>query len=176
VPPQVRRRGRLWPVLGIVLGMVLVGGAALLWPRDDVPREPDAIVVLGGHGAERIRLGMELRTRHGVPIVLSASAWGYGFNAGLRCEHEGVICVRPASSDTRGEARALAALAVEEGWDRITVVTTNFHTTRARVLFRQCFGGRVDVVGAPPVNPRGLATWAREVVATAAALTVRRAC
>jgi hypothetical protein len=176
VSPQIRPRRPRWPTLAFVIGLVAAAGAAVMWPRDDVPASPDAVVVLGGVGAERIELGMALRERYQVPIVLSASAWGYGFNRGLRCEHDGVFCVRPAASSTRGEAVAIAALAEHEGWHRLTVATTNFHTTRARILFRQCFGDRVDVVGAPPINRRGPATWVREGVATAAALTVRRAC
>jgi uncharacterized SAM-binding protein YcdF (DUF218 family) len=175
VAAKIRPR-RLWPSFAFVVGLVAIGGVAFMWPRDDVPSDPDAIVVLGGVGGERIELGMALRERYEVPIVLSASAWGYGFNRGLRCEQDGVICVRPASSSTRGEAHAIAALAEREGWRRVTVATTDFHTTRARVLFRQCLRDRVDVVGAPPHVQRGAGTHAREALGTLAALTVRRAC
>jgi hypothetical protein len=178
-PLTCRRGHRFAGAIGgltLLSGVIAAGSAALVWPRNDVPRAPDAIVVLGGGGGERAALGVTLRDRFSVPLVLSASAWGAGYNLGLRCGEDGVICVRPATSSTRGEARAIAELADRQGWDEIAVATTDFHTARARVLFRQCFDDRVTVVGAPPDRRRGPSTYAREVVATVAALTVRRAC
>jgi uncharacterized SAM-binding protein YcdF (DUF218 family) len=146
-----------------------------MWPRDDIPDQPDAIVVLGGGRSERALLGIELRDRYDTPLVLSGSAWGYGYNLGLRCDVD-AICVRPYPSTTSGEASTIAALAESYGGNHVTVVTTRFHTTRARVLFRQCFGDRVSVVGARPTEPRALTTYVREAAGTLAALTVRRAC
>jgi hypothetical protein len=171
-----RRPGRVTRGLALVAGLLALGSAALVWPRDDVPREPHAIVVLGGVGAERVELGMALSDRFRVPLVLSASAWGFGYNVGLRCGEDGVICLRPATSSTRGEAVAITELTEREGWDRIAVATSDFHTARARVLFRQCLGERVVVVGARPHRRRGAVTYAREVVGTLAAHTIRRAC
>jgi uncharacterized SAM-binding protein YcdF (DUF218 family) len=159
----------------LLLTCVAVGITIAMWPRDDVPDQPDAIVVLGGAGTERVQLGIELRDRYDAVLVLSASAWGYGYNVGLRCDVD-VICVRPYPETTGGEAATIAALAESYGWQHVTVATTRFHTTRARVLFRQCLGDRVTVVGARPTEMRGPATYVREVLGTIAALTVHRAC
>ena len=176
--PRWQRTSR-WPrrigLAALVAGCVLAGTTFAMWPRDDEPNQPDVVVVLGGVGAERVQLGMQLRERYDTPLVLSASAMGYGFNAGLRCE-EDAICVRPYPHTTAGEAATIAAISETYGWDRVTVATSRFHTTRARVLFRQCFGDRVTVVGARPDQPRGIGTYVRETAGTLAALTFSRAC
>ena len=168
-------RGRPLAVVTLLLGLVAAGTTLAMWPRNDVPGDPDAIVVLGGAGVERAQLGIELSERYDVPLVLSSSAVDYGGVLGLRCDVD-AICFRPYPRTTSGEAASVAALAESMGWNDVTVATTRFHTTRARVLFRQCFGDRVTVVGAHAYARRGLITYARETVGTLAAVTVRRAC
>jgi uncharacterized SAM-binding protein YcdF (DUF218 family) len=158
--------------------LVLVTGVTTfaMWPRDDIPREPDAVVVLGGAGPERAQLGIELRDRYDAALVLSTSAINFARDQGVDCGPN-VICVfRLDPENTTGEARRVAELAREHGWDHVTVVTTRFHTTRARVLFRQCLGDDVTVVGAVAVGGRGLRTYVEETAGTVAALTFRRAC
>ena len=44
------------------------------------------------------------------------------------------------------DARAIARLARERGWSSIVVVTSRFHVTRARMLFRRCYRGALSVV------------------------------
>jgi uncharacterized SAM-binding protein YcdF (DUF218 family) len=160
--------------------LVLVAGVSTfaMWPRDDVPRDPDAVVVLGGAGKERARLGIELRDRYDASLVLSTSAINFAREEGVGCGPN-VICIfRVDPENTIGEARRVAEFADEHGWDHVTVVTTRFHTTRARILFRQCLGDDVSVVGAvaPPGGGRGLRTYLEETVGTIAGLTFRRAC
>jgi uncharacterized SAM-binding protein YcdF (DUF218 family) len=158
--------------------VVLTGAATFaMWPRDDAPRDPDAIVVLGGAGAERARLGIALRDRYDTTLVLSSSAINFAREEGVDCDID-AICLFPQPANTTGEARRVARLVEDKGWDHVTIVTTRFHTTRARVLFRQCLGDQVTVVGAdrPPGQGRGLDTYIKEAVGTVAAMTVRRAC
>jgi uncharacterized SAM-binding protein YcdF (DUF218 family) len=164
-----------------VLCLVLIGtvvGVAVwsLFPRDDMIDSPDAIVVLGGAGQERADLGIALHERYDVPLVLSSSAQVFGANRGYDCES--AICVRSDPETTTGEARAVARLAETYGWDEVVVVTTNFHTARARLLFRQCLGERVSVVGAELEEGRqvGRRRWANEVAGFVAGATVLRAC
>jgi uncharacterized SAM-binding protein YcdF (DUF218 family) len=161
----------------VLVALVLGSGTAALWPRDDVPRDPAAVVVLGGAGIERTDLGIELSERYDVPLVLSSSASSFGEARGLRCGRE-AICLAPRPETTTGEARDVARLAEERGWDHVTVATSRFHTTRARVLFRQCMGDEVTVVGAPrrPNGEVGLRSWLKEIGGTLAAWTFARAC
>jgi len=162
----------------VALAIVVIAAPVLAWPRDDTPVAPDAVIVLGGAGAERTALGGALATEHRATLVLSSSAQYFGERAGLRCGQE-VRCIDPDPETTRGEARAVAALAEANEWDRVVVATSRHHTSRARILFRQCLGDRVSVVGAR----RSDGSWwpgargvGRELVGTVAAVTLQRAC
>lgn len=168
------RRRRVGSVL-FLLACAVGGTVYGMWPRDDVPRQPDAVVVLGGAGIERVELGDHLRRRYEATLVMSAQAPDYGRYLDLLCGRD-AICIDPVPSSTAGEAKAVSDLVAEQGWRHVTVATSDFHTTRARVLFRQCLGDRVSVVGARPQHQRSIGTYPREIVATLAALTVRRAC
>jgi uncharacterized SAM-binding protein YcdF (DUF218 family) len=169
---------RRLPRLGVaVLAFACAVAAATfgMWPRDDIPDEPDAIVVLGGVGIERAQLGIELSERYDAALVLSSSAGWFAWHLGVRCG-EDALCIKPDPESTVGEARAVAALAAEHGWRHVTVVTSDFHTTRSRLLFRQCLGDAVSVVGARSLEGRGVGAYAREAVGVLAGQTVRRAC
>jgi uncharacterized SAM-binding protein YcdF (DUF218 family) len=167
--------------LTALIGLLLVGtllGLAL-WsvaPRDDVVTSPDVVVVLGGAGQERADLGIELRERYDVPLVLSSSAAVFADNRGVSCPP--AICIRTDPETTTGEARAVARQADTYGWQQVLVVTTEFHTARARLLFRQCLGDRVAVVGAARVDGQGpgLRRWLNEIGGIVAGRTVLRAC
>jgi uncharacterized SAM-binding protein YcdF (DUF218 family) len=172
------RRPWLWglsAVTTLAMTIVAVASALVANPSDDVPEDPDVVVVLGGFGQERADLGIELAERFGSPLLLSSSAAHFGAERGYRCGVE-AICLQPEPETTTGEAQDVARLMVQRGWERATVVTSSFHTTRARILFRQCLDS-VSVVGAQRRDggPE-LADYVREVVGTLAALSIRRAC
>jgi uncharacterized SAM-binding protein YcdF (DUF218 family) len=160
-----------------VLAAILVGGLAAAWPRDDEPDGPDAVIVLGGAGRERMELGRALAERYDATLVLSSSAAIFGEQAGVTCGVD-ALCMDPDPGTTIGEARMTADLAVDRGWNHVTVATSRFHTTRSRVLFRQCLD-EVSVVGT--TRPDG--TWfpgidqtVREIAGTLAAFTIEPAC
>jgi uncharacterized SAM-binding protein YcdF (DUF218 family) len=168
-----------WAVIALAVLSVWAGVAFVrfMLPTDDVPRDPDAVVVLGGAGDERARLGIELAERYGAQLVLSSNARFFAAAQGQSCEVD-AICFEPIPENTVGEARNVAALAEEYGWEHVTVATSDFHTSRTRFLFRQCLGDRVTVVGAsrddrPRIAPRLLLREAAGVIAGA---TIERAC
>ena len=165
--------GFLALLLGGVVAMVLV-----LWPRDDVPDAPAAVVVLGGAGSERAGLGIALADQHDAVLVLSSSAQHFAEGLGVRCGAEDVFCFEPEPPTTVGEARNVADLAAARDWEHVTVATSRFHAARARVVFRQCLGEAVSVVGAerpdrPMFVPR---REFREALGVLASWTVQRAC
>jgi uncharacterized SAM-binding protein YcdF (DUF218 family) len=49
------------------------------------------------------------------------------------------------SANTREEAMALRALVTEKNWHRVIVVTSNYHTRRARYIFQRVFPESVNV-------------------------------
>lgn len=162
--------------LGAMAALAAVSAMVLaLTPRSDEPQDPDAVVVLGGEGYERSRLGIELSDQHDAQLILSSSAVWYGEKLGRDCTSD-TRCITPDPETTRGEARAIAQLVESEGWRHVTVATSTFHTTRARLLFRQCLGDQVSVVGAHPGKRVGAWRHLREVAGVVAATTVQRAC
>ncbi len=176
VGPVGRRRARAVAAV-VVLAVLVVTATAVLLPRDDDVAEIDAVVVLGGGGGERVAHGVGLADEHDVPVVVFAEGIDRARHAGLRCQVD-VLCHWPEPSTTAGEAATTRDVAEVEGFTRMAVVTSRFHANRARTLFRQCLGDRVDVVGAPADG--GLSQQAyrhlRELVGHAAAVSVRRAC
>jgi uncharacterized SAM-binding protein YcdF (DUF218 family) len=166
-------------VSGLLLLLALgaaVGLARWTAARDDVIGSPDVVIVLGGAGPERAELGAELHERYDVPLVLSSSAQVFGNELGYDCPP--AICITTDPETTTGEARGVARLAEQYGWEEVVVVTTDFHTARARMLFQQCLGDRVSVVGAsrPEGDGPGLDRRLNEVVGMVAGTTVLRAC
>jgi uncharacterized SAM-binding protein YcdF (DUF218 family) len=163
--------------LTLFAAVVATAGTSLaLIPRDDVVESPDAIVVLGGAGSERAELGVMLHEIHGAPLVLSSSARSFAEDLGYGCPP--AICVVTDPETTIGEAREISRMADRRGWERIVVVTTRFHTARARILFRQCLGERVSVVGAEEADDAraGRGRWVREVGGIVIGATLDRAC
>ena len=173
-----RRRWRIAVGAAILVFGLAAAATFALWPRDDIPRDPDAVVVLGGAGSERAELGIELSERFDALLVLSSSAVDFAEDLDRSCDEEQVVCIEPEPETTAGEARSIGNLTDERGWDHVTVATSRFHSTRARVLFRQCLGDQVSVVGAVRSDgrERGLRTHLEEAIATVAGLTIQRAC
>lgn len=142
-----------WIVLGALVAAWLAAAAFLfVWPREDaVPGHADAVVVLAGDSGHRLPGGLRL-VRRGIAPTLVLSREPRRWRTGLRlCSAGGdgfrVVCFRADPYSTRGEARAVARLARQHGWRSLVVVTSGYHVTRARTLFRRCFAGRVAVTG-----------------------------
>lgn len=140
----------------------------------------DAVVVLAGAGTERLAVGQELvASGRADELVLSSTGLPGNAEADELCAEErpGIICFRPEPLTTRGEARAIADLARERGWERITVVTSAYHVTRASINISQCSKATVAMaVSRPDLGVVGwLARFVEETVALAGSF-VRPAC
>ena len=176
------RRRRVWMPL-VVVGTLLLGATARLfvWPSTDDPRRADAVVVLDGGTGERLDEARALMERDVAPtLAISAGRELDPDEADGLCtrpQQFEVVCFSPTPDSTRGEARALATLAREHGWNEVVLVTSTYHVTRARILVERCFDGRVDVVAAGP--PTRLLHWSAAVGHEWAAMldaTIRRTC
>jgi uncharacterized SAM-binding protein YcdF (DUF218 family) len=134
----------------LALVVWLIATAILfVWPREEEPRSADAVVVLSGVRKARLAKGLEL-VRSGVaPTLVISDGRAPGWPEANRLCDGGasrfrVVCFRPDPYSTHGEAADIARLARARGWRSLVVVTSRYHVTRARLLFRRCVGGPVS--------------------------------
>lgn len=116
-------------------------------PVTDAPLAAGPVMVLGG-GPERVAaaLALDAVAVEGRELIASAgAAVDLVERFGGDCAAPGVRCVVPDPFTTRGEARLAAALAAEEAWPALTVVTSDWHAQRARRHLRAC----LDPLGVP---------------------------
>jgi uncharacterized SAM-binding protein YcdF (DUF218 family) len=148
----------LWmtPVLLIVLVLsILRWGGYLLIAGDEIPAGSDAAVVLqGSYVGESVRIPGAIRLLQdgGASRVLlsidNATVWGeripplarrflqtrYGDEIASRID----FCeTGPEVNSTADEARALTECMRARGWRSIVVVTSNYHTRRAGIIWRR---------------------------------------
>lgn len=179
-----RRRLRPALTLGAVLVMLLIPATARLfvWPSTDSPKGADAVVIFAGGRGERLSTAERLMqaglARNLVVPNGTAPEWPAGNRACSDALPYEVYCPRPDPDTTRGEARVIAALAREEGWRRVIIVTSSYQLSRARLLLERCLEGEVLAVRAQP--ELSASAWARRVghewLAWAHAMTITRRC
>jgi uncharacterized SAM-binding protein YcdF (DUF218 family) len=176
---------RLLLLLAALVAAWLVACAFLfVWPRTDAPpARADAVVVLSGGLDRRLDPALALVRRGVAPVLVISSPfrgkWPEAQNlctgrtrpAGFR-----VLCFDASPYSTQGEARAVARLARTHGWSRVVVVTSTFHVTRARMLFRRCYHGSLWMVGSAWPWWRLPEEWASETGKLLVQLTVQRGC
>jgi uncharacterized SAM-binding protein YcdF (DUF218 family) len=146
---------KLGRLVALVLIVAFLAGSAVLfvWPREDEPRRADAVIVLSGARDSRLAKGLELM-RSGVARTLVVSdgrapGWADGNRLcnGARTQFD-VVCFRPAPYSTSGEAEDVSRLVAARDWRSLVVVTSRYHVTRSRLLFRRCTDAAVSGVGA----------------------------
>ena len=170
----------------IVLGALTLAWVAatlriVFFPVEDAVGKADAVVVLAGSKHRRLDRGLELVQRGVAPVLVISDGFdprqpkanqlcrvgGDGFN---------VACFTPDPDSTRGEARKVAELARKHGWERVLLVTSGFHVTRARRLFDRCTDVDVDAVGVDYPWTSVPAAVAGEWVKLGLSETVSRGC
>jgi uncharacterized SAM-binding protein YcdF (DUF218 family) len=127
------------------------------WIIEDPLDKADALIVLGDDNfyADRATRGAQL-FREGKAPVIVASGRRLRPNAGIAelMEHDliergvpkdKIVRFAHDADSTLEEARALARLAAARKWHSVIVVTSNFHTRRARYIFQRVFPQGVEV-------------------------------
>ena len=130
---------------------------ASAWIVEDPIVNANAIVVLSDDNfyADRATRAAELFREGKAPVVV-ASGRRLRPTAGIAelMEHDlaergvpkdKIIRLAHDADNTREEAEALARLAREQKWTSLIVVTSNYHTRRARYIFEHVFPRSTDV-------------------------------
>lgn len=130
-----------WVIAGIFLYMV---------PAVDQSERADAVVVLAPilqTGRLEHALGI-MSESPGTTLVVSvpkhASDKGSDEICRARRSYQ-IICFSPEPVTTQGEARAIQRLSEEHGWRSVTVVTNEFHVTRARTIIERCYPHQLNM-------------------------------
>ncbi len=152
-----------WIVIVAVLAALyllrepLLRAAGEFWVVEDQPEKADAIILLGddNYPADRATRVAELYHAGWAPRVIASGRFlrPYASLAELM-QHDltdrgvpaGAIYRLPSfAGNTREEAVVLRRLAERQHWRRVLVVTSNFHTRRARHIFVRVFRNSADV-------------------------------
>jgi uncharacterized SAM-binding protein YcdF (DUF218 family) len=161
VKPKIKRRLFCLSLAAaiLVLGGLRWGGDLLI-SSDPLPARVDAAVVLQGSSiGERARLaGAMSLLQQGIPdrVLLSVprkSYWGASIppmarsylekNYGIAAAGRVDFCETGEDvNSTEEEARALDACIRQHGWQSIAVVTSNYHTRRAGMIWRSALKRR----------------------------------
>ncbi|MCC3271155.1 YdcF family protein [Arthrobacter zhangbolii] len=146
--------GFVWLLVAVNL-FVFPSGAS------DEPPRADAVVVLAGASSERLPVGLGLLSGDRAPVLaLSATHTPGNARTDYICTHNvnpRVMCFSPEPMTTRGEARAVARLARDNGWRNIIVVTSSYHVARAGLNLEQCSSVDITLVASQP--DIGLTNW-----------------
>ena len=114
----------------------------------EVARSANAVVVLAGE-ASRLETGLALVGKRVARVLVVSNGTVVGWsaaNAVCRARHPfEVICPKPSSDDTQGEAHAISALARERKWTSLVIVSSNYHLRRAELLFSRCTQAKLSL-------------------------------
>ena len=136
--------------------------AASFWIVQDRVTPADAIIVIGddNFSADRATEAAALFKAGWAPLVVASGRMlrPYASLADLMAKDvesrgvptSAVVLFSHRATDTREEAEALRVLVAQKGYRRILLVTSNYHTRRARYIFRKILPENVSlaVVGA----------------------------
>jgi uncharacterized SAM-binding protein YcdF (DUF218 family) len=176
---------RVLLVLAVLVAAWLAACMVLfVWPPAETgaPAHADAVVVLSGSTA-RLPPAEQLIQDGVAPVLaLSSVAATPNWKAARRLCRAGryagarVLCFEASPYSTRGEAETVARIARSRGWRSLVVVSSTFHLTRASMLFRRCYDGRLWFVGAPKTWWRLPQEWASETGKLLVQTTFERGC
>lgn len=150
----------------------LLRAAASFWIVQDRIEPADIIIVIGDDDftADRAKESAALFRAGWAPQILASGRMlrPYASIADYMArdlQSEGVppsaiLRFSHRADDTREEAEGLRVLAEQKGWRRILLVTSNYHTRRARYIFRKVLPASVRLeVASAPDSEFDPATW-----------------
>jgi uncharacterized SAM-binding protein YcdF (DUF218 family) len=121
------------------------------------PSAADAIVVLGPATDDRIAEAVTLARQSVSHVIVVSNEWSHRSAMQLCANPPSgwtLLCFIPSPDTTRGEAEYVRNLVSARGWSNLAVVTSRYHISRARLIIKRCFTGRLQMVAAPEsINP-----------------------
>ena len=149
----------------IVLYLVrhpLLRFAANEWIVENVPAHCDAMIVLSDddYAADRVNRAAQLYRSQAAPIVVASGRMLRPYaGIGELMQHDlaergvpqtAIIVFKHTGENTREEAEAIRSLVQDRGWKRLLVVTSNYHTRRARYIFSRVLSPTQIFVASAP--------------------------
>src|SRR5260370_801759 len=131
--------------------------AAEWWIIEDPLDKADALIVLGDDNfyADRATRGAQLFREGKAPVIVASGRRLRPYAViEVLMEHDlgergvprdKIVRFAQDADSTLEEARSLAKLAKERKWHSVIVVTSNFHTRRARYIFQRVFPQGMEV-------------------------------
>lgn len=178
----MRRRVFIALLLFLVPAAVVVS-ALIVRPRaGEAPARADAVAVLSGGSGDRLPKALGLMQRDVAPVLVIPNGtdpkWDEANRLCGQTKPFEVLCPAPEPDTTRGEGAVLHDLAERRRWDRVVVVTSQYHVTRARIIVPRCVAAPVTIVASNPDS--GILDWGRhvlhEVLGLVEATVVDRGC
>lgn len=140
-----------------VIRRPILRAAGWFWVVDEPPQQSDVIIILSDDNflAERASQAAALYRAGWAPRII-ASGRQFRVYAGIAelMQHDlvddgvpaaAVIRFEHRASDTRDEAKGLSSLLAQHGWRRVLLVTSNYHTRRARYICSHIFPPGTDL-------------------------------
>jgi uncharacterized SAM-binding protein YcdF (DUF218 family) len=165
---QAERGGIISSLIGLLFLLLLLGGVYLARHPllryageslvvEDPLQKSDAIIILSDDNfyADRATRAAELFRQNFAPVVV-ASGIRLRPNASIAelmthdliergVPKENILPFPQDADNTREEAEALKKLVQQKKWKSVIVVTSNYHTRRARYIFRKIFANIATV-------------------------------
>ena len=124
---------------------------------EDALEKSDAIIMLSDDNfyADRATRAAELYRQNLAPMVVASGIRLRPYagiselmthdliERGVPKEH--IVPFPQDADNTREEADALKTMVQQKGWKRVIIVTSNYHTRRARLIFRKVFSSDIKV-------------------------------
>ena len=175
-PMFVRRRLWLIRLLAVPIGFVVITVGLFVIPPTGKAPHADAVVLFDEGTGIRLATAVHLVETGAAPVLVIS----YGPNRPQDCltgpANVQVVCFSPDPDSTQGEARQIAALAIEHHWSSLIFVTDTAHVFRARFRLERCFDGKLIAMTSHLTPREWVFRLGYEWVATAKALLVQRNC
>lgn len=162
------RGGIISSLISLVFVVILFGAIYLArhpllrfageaWIVDDPLERADAIIVLSDDNfyADRSTHAAQLFRQGLAPVVVASGRRLRPYaGVGELMEHDltergvpkdKILRIAHDADNTKDEARALARVAADRKWRSVIIVTSNYHTRRARYIFTRVFSAAVIV-------------------------------